>query len=56
MPLMRALSIGDVEAAENLGCLELIEEDVVSLTQICTSGADYGALLRHMLDELDTVS
>lgn len=55
VPLMRALSIGDVEAAENLGCLELIEEDVAPLSQICTSGADYGVLLRHMLDELGTV-
>lgn len=56
VPLMRALSIGDVEASENLGCLELIEEDVAPLSQICTSGANYGALLRHILDELDTVS
>lgn len=54
VPLMRALSIADVEAAEDLGCLELIEEDVAHLSQICASGADYGALLRQVLDELDT--
>jgi Na+-transporting NADH:ubiquinone oxidoreductase subunit A len=56
VPLMRALSIGDIDAAEKLGCLELIEEDVAHLSQICTSGADYGRLLRHVLNELDTVS
>lgn len=53
VPLMHALSIGDVEAAERLGCLELIEEDVTPLSALCTSGADYGTLLRLVLDELE---
>ncbi|MGR3662174.1 MAG: hypothetical protein ACU0CA_13455 [Paracoccaceae bacterium] len=53
VPLMHALSIGDVEAAERLGCLELIEEDVAPLSALCSSGADYGALLRLILDELE---
>ena len=52
VPLMRALSVGDVEAAERLGCLELIEEDVAALSRLCTSGADYGDLLRDVLDQL----
>ena len=52
VPLMRALSVGDVDAAERLGCLELIEEDVAALGQLCTSGADYGRLLREVLDQL----
>lgn len=52
VPLMRALSIGDSAAAERLGCLALVEEDVAALTELCTSGADYGVLLRHVLDEL----
>lgn len=52
VPLMRALSVGDSEAAERLGCLALVEEDVAALTELCTSGADYGALLRHVLDDL----
>lgn len=55
VPLMRALSICDVELAEKLGCLELIEEDVAPLSQICSSGADYGSLLRRVLDELELV-
>ena len=52
VPLMRALSIGDSEAAKRLGCLSLIEEDLAALTQHCTSGADYGRLLRQVLDDL----
>ncbi|CAN0593493.1 unnamed protein product, partial [Laminaria digitata] len=52
VPLMRALSVGDSEAAERLGCLEMLEEDVAILSRLCTSGADYGALLRQVLDEL----
>ncbi len=52
VPLMRALSLGDAEAAERLGCLDLIEEDVAMLSRACTSGADYGHLLRRVLNEL----
>jgi Na+-transporting NADH:ubiquinone oxidoreductase subunit A len=53
VPLMRALSIGDVETAERLGCLELVEEDVALLSHLCAGQADYGALLRQTLDELE---
>lgn len=53
VPLMRALGIGDVETAEQLGCLELAEEDVALLTYFCPGQADYGALLRQALDELE---
>lgn len=53
VPLMRALSVGDIEAAERLGCLDLIEEDVAMLSALCTSGADYGSLLRGILDDLE---
>lgn len=52
VPLLRALSVGDSEAAERLGCLELLEEDVAALTTYCASGADYAALLRQTLNDL----
>lgn len=52
VPLMRALSVGDVETAQRLGCLELLEEDVAALTTRCTSGTDYGRALRGALDAL----
>lgn len=52
VPLLRALSVGDSEAAANLGCLGLVEEDLAALSRTCTSGADYGELLRRVLDDL----
>jgi len=52
-PLMRALAVGDVETAARLGCLELLEEDLALLTWLCPGRADYGALLRGVLTELD---
>jgi Na+-transporting NADH:ubiquinone oxidoreductase subunit A len=53
VPLMRALSIGDVETARDLGCLELLEEDLGLLSHVCTTGTDYGALLRDVLDQIE---
>lgn len=51
-PLMRALAVGDVETAERLGCLELVEEDMALLSHLCPGRADHGALLRRVLDEI----
>lgn len=52
VPFLRALSVGDAEAASRLGCLEMVEEDLAAVSLVCTSGADYGRMLRHVLDEL----
>ncbi|MDO9524696.1 MAG: NADH:ubiquinone reductase (Na(+)-transporting) subunit A [Gemmobacter sp.] len=52
VPLMRALAVGDIETAERLGCIELVEEDLALLSLRCPSGLDYGALLRKTLDAL----
>lgn len=52
VPLLRALSVGDVETAKDLGCLELVEEDLALISHVCTTGTDYGALLRDVLDQL----
>jgi Na+-transporting NADH:ubiquinone oxidoreductase subunit A len=51
--LMRALAMEDVERAEELGCLELDEEDVALCTFVCPGKNDYGPHLRHVLDELE---
>lgn len=53
VPLLRALSVGDAETAERLGCLQLIEEDVALLSYVCASKADYGVLLRAVLNDLE---
>jgi Na+-transporting NADH:ubiquinone oxidoreductase subunit A len=53
VPLMRALRVGDVERARELGALELVEEDMTPLSLACQSGSDYGSLLRAVLDQLE---
>ncbi|GHD99718.1 hypothetical protein U879_06240 [Defluviimonas sp. 20V17] len=52
VPLMRALAAGDIETAERLGGLEMLEEDLALLSWRCPSGCDYGELLRQFLDIL----
>ncbi|GAB4377672.1 MAG: Na(+)-translocating NADH-quinone reductase subunit A [Calditrichia bacterium] len=47
--LLRALAVADVEEAENLGCLELDEEDLALCTYVCPSKIDHGANLRNTL-------
>jgi len=53
VPLMRALQLGDVERARQLGALELGEEDLAPLSHACVSGSDYGSLLRRVLEQLE---
>jgi Na+-transporting NADH:ubiquinone oxidoreductase subunit A len=55
VPFLRALSIGDAETAGRLGALELVEEDLALLSHVDGSGADFGALLRSVLDDLEGV-
>ncbi|HSR56169.1 MAG TPA: NADH:ubiquinone reductase (Na(+)-transporting) subunit A [Alphaproteobacteria bacterium] len=53
VPLLRAISVGDREAATRLGCLELVEEDVALLSYVCPGRGDYGPLLRAVLNEIE---
>jgi Na+-transporting NADH:ubiquinone oxidoreductase subunit A len=55
VPMMRALQVGDVDRARDLGALELIEEDLALLSHACLSQCDYGQLLRNVLDQLEQV-
>jgi Na+-transporting NADH:ubiquinone oxidoreductase subunit A len=55
IPLMRALQLGDVERARDLGALELVEEDLAALSNACVSNSDYGLLLRTVLDQLEAM-
>lgn len=52
VPLLRALLVGDVERARELGALELVEEDLALLSHTCSSGTDYGQLLRGILKKI----
>jgi Na+-transporting NADH:ubiquinone oxidoreductase subunit A len=51
--LLRSLIAGDLERAEELGCLELEEEDVSLCTFVSPSKIDYGAVLRKGLTEIE---
>ncbi len=51
--LLRALLMEDIERAEELGVLELIEEDLGLLTFACPAKNDYGPALRRVLDTLE---
>ena len=53
-PMLRALVMHDVERAEELGCLELDEEDVALCTFVDPGKTDFGPHLRHVLDTLRT--
>ena len=56
VPLLRALSVGDRDAALRLGCLELVEEDMALLSYVCPGRGDYGVLLRAVLDDIEAES
>lgn len=47
--LLRALIVGDTEAAQMLGCLELEEEDLALCSYVCPGKYEYGPILRDNL-------
>jgi len=51
--LLRALTVGDVEWAEELGALELSEEDLSLCTFVCPGKYDNGSALRRVLTTIE---
>ncbi len=51
--VLRAISVGDVETAEQLGCLELDEEDVALCTFVDPGKNDFGPILRKNLEIIE---
>ena len=51
--LLRSLIVGDTEIAQNLGCLELDEEDVGLYTYVCVGKYEYGSILRDNLTRIE---
>ena len=51
--LLRALAVGDVETAEQLGCLELDEEDLALCTFVDAGKSEFGPLLRKNLEIIE---
>lgn len=51
--LLRALIVGDIEAAQNLGALELDEEDLALCSYVCPGKYEYGPILRENLSLIE---
>ena len=51
--LLRSLIVADTEQAQQLGCLELDEEDLGLCTFVCPGKTEYGPLLRHSLEIIE---
>ncbi len=51
--LLRALAVGDIEHAEQLGALELDEEDLALCTFVDPGKSDFGPMLRHNLERIE---
>ena len=50
--LLRALIVGDIAVAQQLGCLELDEEDLALCTYVCPGKYEYGPILRDNLQRI----
>jgi Na+-transporting NADH:ubiquinone oxidoreductase subunit A len=50
--LLRALLVEDTDAAQELGCLELDEEDLALCSFVCPGKHDYGPVLRSNLERI----
>ena len=51
--LLKSVSVGDVERAQALGCLELDEEDLALCSFVCAGKGDFGSSLRGVLDVIE---
>ena len=54
--LLRALVTGDLELAQQLGALELTEEDLALCTYVCPGKYEYGPILRNVLTQIEKES
>ena len=51
--LMRYIAVGDTEKIQDLGGLELDEEDLALCSFVCPSKYDFGSLLRRNLNQIE---
>jgi len=51
--LLRALAANDIERAEELGCLELDEEDLALCSFVDPGKTDFGPILRRTLEMIE---
>lgn len=51
--LLRDLLVGDLASSQQLGCLELDEEDLELCTYVCPAKYEYGPVLREVLARIE---
>ena len=51
--LLKTLAVGDCEKAIDLGCLELIEEDLALCSFVCPGKNEFGPMLRRVLTTIE---
>ncbi|RUO79749.1 NADH:ubiquinone reductase (Na(+)-transporting) subunit A [Idiomarina tyrosinivorans] len=51
--LLRDILSGDTDSAQQLGCLELDEEDLALCTYVCPGKYEYGSVLRDCLTKIE---
>ena len=51
--LLRSLVVGDTQMAQQLGCLELEEEDLALCSYVCSGKYEYGPILRDNLTRIE---
>ena len=51
--LLKALATGDTDKSKDLGCLELIEEDLALCGFVCPGKNEFGATLRQVLTAIE---
>jgi len=52
-PLIRSLLVKDTDSAQELGCLELVEEDLALLSFVDPGKHDFGPVLRSTLTQIE---
>ena len=51
--LLKSLASGNTEKAKELGCLELIEEDLALCSYVCPGKNNFGPMLRQTLTTIE---
>lgn len=55
-PLLKSISVGNIEKIMDLGGLELVEEDLALCTFVCPGKNEYGPMLRQILTVIEKES
>ncbi len=51
--LLKSIAVQDTEKSRDLGCLELIEEDLALCSFVCPGKNDFGPMLRQLLNTIE---